>query len=314
MITENLSILKIHKLSQTQYERELAAGNIDPNALYLTQDEGSEAISDIPNVVRYDAQQELTLEQQAQARFNIDAVEISDIYANNYEKLHYTWDGVTDGRDVINIAEMYFYKISDEVPSRKLMQGRSGILTTFNDNSTTYTNVNTGDSDSSYDNIGFYNGHYIFSPAFIAVDLSVIFVEQPGSYCWGDDINSPQFDAPSAGVYFPYRPDGSFTGTTQYVSSIELIVSPKSKIILNSDDSEKCFTVQVDTDGTLKTVSNDGDTTVKMATESSVASQISNAIGGLTKITALTQEEYNELVADGAVQEDVAYMIVSGSA
>lgn len=39
MITENLSTLKINKLSQAQYERELAAGNIDPNALYLTPDE-----------------------------------------------------------------------------------------------------------------------------------------------------------------------------------------------------------------------------------------------------------------------------------
>lgn len=39
MITENLSTLKIHKLTQEQYERELAAGNIDPNALYLTPDE-----------------------------------------------------------------------------------------------------------------------------------------------------------------------------------------------------------------------------------------------------------------------------------
>jgi hypothetical protein len=37
--TENLSTLKIHKLTQTQYERELAAGNIDENALYLTPDE-----------------------------------------------------------------------------------------------------------------------------------------------------------------------------------------------------------------------------------------------------------------------------------
>jgi hypothetical protein len=39
LITENLSTLKIHKLSQTQYERELVAGRIDPNALYLTPDE-----------------------------------------------------------------------------------------------------------------------------------------------------------------------------------------------------------------------------------------------------------------------------------
>lgn len=38
MITENLSTLKIHKLTQEQYDRELAAGNIDENAIYLTPD------------------------------------------------------------------------------------------------------------------------------------------------------------------------------------------------------------------------------------------------------------------------------------
>ena len=40
MITENLSTLKIHKLTQAQYDRELEAGRIDANALYLTPDEG----------------------------------------------------------------------------------------------------------------------------------------------------------------------------------------------------------------------------------------------------------------------------------
>ena len=39
MRTENLSTLKIHKLTQEQYKRELAAGRIDPNAIYLTPDE-----------------------------------------------------------------------------------------------------------------------------------------------------------------------------------------------------------------------------------------------------------------------------------
>lgn len=39
MITENLSTLKIHKLTKEQYERELAAGRIDENALYLTPEE-----------------------------------------------------------------------------------------------------------------------------------------------------------------------------------------------------------------------------------------------------------------------------------
>ena len=39
MITENLSTLKIHKLTQEQYDRELANGRIDENALYLIPDE-----------------------------------------------------------------------------------------------------------------------------------------------------------------------------------------------------------------------------------------------------------------------------------
>ena len=39
MITENLSTLKMHKLTKAQYERELAAGRIDENALYLTPDD-----------------------------------------------------------------------------------------------------------------------------------------------------------------------------------------------------------------------------------------------------------------------------------
>lgn len=39
MIVENISTLKIHKLTQEQYEREYEAGNIDENALYLVPDE-----------------------------------------------------------------------------------------------------------------------------------------------------------------------------------------------------------------------------------------------------------------------------------
>lgn len=39
MITESLSTLNIHKLTQEQYDRELEAGRIDENALYLTPDE-----------------------------------------------------------------------------------------------------------------------------------------------------------------------------------------------------------------------------------------------------------------------------------
>ena len=40
MITENLSTLKIHKLTQEQYDRAVVAGNVDPTALYLTPSVG----------------------------------------------------------------------------------------------------------------------------------------------------------------------------------------------------------------------------------------------------------------------------------
>ena len=43
MRTENLSTLKIHKLTQAQYDRELEAGRIDATALYLTPDEDSQS-------------------------------------------------------------------------------------------------------------------------------------------------------------------------------------------------------------------------------------------------------------------------------
>ena len=43
MITENVSTLKIHKLTQAQYDRALEAGNIDETALYITPEELSDA-------------------------------------------------------------------------------------------------------------------------------------------------------------------------------------------------------------------------------------------------------------------------------
>ena len=43
MITENLSTLKIHKLTQEQYDREAAAGRLQNNEFYLVTEEESEA-------------------------------------------------------------------------------------------------------------------------------------------------------------------------------------------------------------------------------------------------------------------------------
>ena len=53
MKIENLQSLKIHKLSQEQYDRERDAGNLNPNALYftpysvLTDDEKAEMVAEV---------------------------------------------------------------------------------------------------------------------------------------------------------------------------------------------------------------------------------------------------------------------------
>jgi archaellum component FlaC len=47
--TQNLSNLKIHKLSQAQYDREKAKGQLDSTAIYLTPDNSEEAISELAN-------------------------------------------------------------------------------------------------------------------------------------------------------------------------------------------------------------------------------------------------------------------------
>lgn len=39
MITENVPMLKIHRLTQAQYDRELECGNLDEDAWYLTPSE-----------------------------------------------------------------------------------------------------------------------------------------------------------------------------------------------------------------------------------------------------------------------------------
>ena len=60
MLFENLFQLKLNKMTKAQLEREKAAGNIEETGLYLTPDTS----------VSYEPQ-ELTPEQQAQARANI---------------------------------------------------------------------------------------------------------------------------------------------------------------------------------------------------------------------------------------------------
>ena len=51
MITENLSTLKIHKLTKQQYDREAAKGTLDPTAIYLYPDDTPELITEMTDAV-----------------------------------------------------------------------------------------------------------------------------------------------------------------------------------------------------------------------------------------------------------------------
>lgn len=288
MITENLSTLKIHKLTKAQYERELAAGNIDPNALYLTPDEDSEAISDIHNVVKYDVIQDLEEHEGALARLNIDAANIEDIYENYLEKYFYEWDGATTGRDsfTINSSGMVdvetgapipvdYYKVSDNVLDRSLAVNCNYVIISDNNGRYVYDNGHTLVNGICSGIVCEKEKYYFTQSAsadYSQIDLqcSAIFVEEAGQYVYEDET----FNVPSAGVYFPYYKD-SF-----YIRELVFVTSDKTGIFLNSntkvgDTENKKFIVRVDSDGALKTVDKNN-TTVKMATESDLVSKITS--------------------------------------
>lgn len=80
MITETLSTLKIHKLSQEQYDRELAAGTLDDNALYLTDDEDGNLDIDLEGYVQYEEINEYTEETNL---INVDSINGLETYVDS---------------------------------------------------------------------------------------------------------------------------------------------------------------------------------------------------------------------------------------
>lgn len=63
--TKNLPTLKINKLTKAQYERELEAGRIDEDALYLTPDEDTDLIAEI--IAKAERMEELTQQLNTKA-------------------------------------------------------------------------------------------------------------------------------------------------------------------------------------------------------------------------------------------------------
>ena len=113
MITNNLSTLKINKLTQEQYNRELEAGNIDANALYLTP------------------------EEQVQPDWNQNDPNAPDYIKNrtHYEDVSMqnivTFDGNLEGYTVVDAYDGDFklVKVSDETFTREDLIGQTAIFT-----------------------------------------------------------------------------------------------------------------------------------------------------------------------------------------
>lgn len=123
MITRNISALKIHKLTQAQYDRELAAGNIDEDALYLTPDEARDLSMYLMKdeaELEYESK-EAALEKLQEAKEYVETViitvskEIADAMAtkdHEHEDLYYTETEINDmlanlpiGKEIIDITE-----------------------------------------------------------------------------------------------------------------------------------------------------------------------------------------------------------------
>ena len=112
MFTENLSTLKIHKLTQEQYERELAAGNIDPNALYLTPEEEvvtsvngqtGDVIIDIPSI------EGLATETYVDTKIAAIPTELPPVTSSDKGKfLRVSADGAWEAQTVLNAEEVAF--------------------------------------------------------------------------------------------------------------------------------------------------------------------------------------------------------------
>jgi hypothetical protein len=108
MITENLLTLEINKLTNEQYNRELDAGNIDENALYLTPDDTyskAEIEAMMPKVITANAYYD------GNGYVNIKSSELQSLRSSNRERIIYLVlgslileGGTVDTSAVINLC------------------------------------------------------------------------------------------------------------------------------------------------------------------------------------------------------------------
>lgn len=95
LITENISTLKINKLTQAQYERELAAGRIDEYALYLTPDEEV-----------YYTQAEIDTKLDEKADSSVVVKTVNDVSPDESNNVKITWNELGTEHNITILEEM----------------------------------------------------------------------------------------------------------------------------------------------------------------------------------------------------------------
>lgn len=342
-VLSHINGASVMTLTTAEFEA-LDDASVNANTLYMLTDSDDESGGDsgdgssggsvdYTGLVRYDSEQDLTEEQRAQARLNIGAMEVNDVYTSGLREATYTWDGVTDGKDTFQFpygtnsdgetSYVYFCKVSDDIPSRDLLRCFNGALLTLSDGNIVYFNQQGGNVDNilSGDTIRtlafeeFENWYAIQGLGYLG---AIFFIEEAGTY----EISGNQVTAPSSGIYFPFN-FGSYG--TSYLANLVLSTSLKNGIYLNSVDANKRFVIEVDSDGALKTVDDTfdaGSTTVKMATEAYVNERVAAgnietdstlSVSGAAadaKVTGDAITNLNTLVGDTSVADQIADAIV----
>lgn len=121
MNIENLSTLKIHRLTQAQYDRELQAGRIDENALYLTPDESSTVKT--VNGIAPDSSGNIEIDVGGVSGGTSSWNDLTDkpFYEENIV-LDIQWDGEIENRTYVQTDEdVYLVHVSDYVLEKELV-------------------------------------------------------------------------------------------------------------------------------------------------------------------------------------------------
>ena len=109
MTTENLSALKIHKLTQAQYERELAAGRIDETALYLTEDDSDSTYATKSEL------EELITKHDIEANWNtkVDFIPKKGEFILYDIDENYSYERIKVGDGITPVTNLPFYLASE---------------------------------------------------------------------------------------------------------------------------------------------------------------------------------------------------------